>query len=309
MNEQEKLSYEIQAATIAPADVIVECQYVASSRERGWNKNDLVVERYLQRPSELNLPPLSAHFMIFHLNVTPLNKQPRQFMRFDGREFDGRFHDGELFIVPAGIPSQFSWTTLDDAMNFIIEPDFLRRVAEEAFDANPDHVELRSYLKTRDTQIEQIALLLKGELENDNLGGRLYAESAANLFAVHLLRNYCAFELRAREYKSGLAPARLRRAVEYIDEHLDEDLSLAELAGAVALSPHHFARMFKQATGVAPHQYTTERRIERAKQLLKQTRLPIADIALRVGCASQSHFGKLFRKLVGISPAAYRNAL
>ena len=104
------------------------------------------------------------------------------------------------------------------------------------------------------------------------------------------------------------AAARIAQALAFIEEHLDEGLTLPSIAQALTLSPHHFAHVFKRATGVAPHRYVMQRRIEKAKQLLVATDLPIAAIAFEVGCASQSHFSAMFHRATGMTPHAYRLA-
>jgi AraC family transcriptional regulator len=105
-----------------------------------------------------------------------------------------------------------------------------------------------------------------------------------------------------------LPPHRLHRVTDFIEANLDRDLELAEIAQAVELSPYHFARSFKQTTGVTPIQFLMQRRIERAKQLLAGSELPLADVALSVGFKNQSHFSTLFRKFTEITPKAWRNA-
>ena len=101
---------------------------------------------------------------------------------------------------------------------------------------------------------------------------------------------------------------RVQRAISFIDGHLDDELSLPQIAGALGISPYHFAHVFRTAVGVAPHQYVIRRRVERAKQLLQTTDLPIVEIALVVGCANQSHFSALFHRHTGLTPHAYRAA-
>jgi transcriptional regulator GlxA family with amidase domain len=102
------------------------------------------------------------------------------------------------------------------------------------------------------------------------------------------------------------AIAPVRAALALIDGRLDERIRLEEIAHAAGMSPYYFARLFKRSIGLAPHQYVIRRRLERARQLLDTTRLPIAEVALAVGCASQSHFSALFHKTTGVTPLAYR---
>jgi AraC family transcriptional regulator len=100
---------------------------------------------------------------------------------------------------------------------------------------------------------------------------------------------------------------RLRAVIEYIDEHLGSELSLDDLAAVARLSPYHFARLFKNSTGLPPHQYVIARRVERAKELLRdRVRLPLAEIALEMGFSSQSHFTRHFKRLVGVTPRLFQ---
>lgn len=97
---------------------------------------------------------------------------------------------------------------------------------------------------------------------------------------------------------------KLRQVIDYINDHLDQDLGLAKLAELVQMSPHYFARLFKQSTGFAPHQYVIRCRVERAKQLLIQGKLTIAQVAYAVGFAHQSHLNRHFKRWLGVTPKA-----
>jgi AraC family transcriptional regulator len=100
---------------------------------------------------------------------------------------------------------------------------------------------------------------------------------------------------------------KLRAVIDYIREHLDAELSLDHLAAVTHLSPYHFARLFKNSTGLPPHQYVVARRVERAKELLRQRDgLSLADVAVEVGFSSQSHFTRHFKRLVGVTPRRFQ---
>ena len=100
----------------------------------------------------------------------------------------------------------------------------------------------------------------------------------------------------------SLTHTQLQQAVDYINTHLDRDLSLVQIAGVIHLSPTYFASLFKRATGISPHQYVIRQRVERAKLLLSQTDLMIADIAVQVGFSSQSHLTQQFKRLTSMTP-------
>lgn len=105
---------------------------------------------------------------------------------------------------------------------------------------------------------------------------------------------------------TGLAPGRLEQVLDYIDAHLSERLEIDTLARVAALSPFHFARMFKVSTGLAPHAFVTKRRVAVATALLRDTDLPLREIYARAGFKTQSHFTSVCRRTVGATPAAYR---
>jgi transcriptional regulator GlxA family with amidase domain len=105
----------------------------------------------------------------------------------------------------------------------------------------------------------------------------------------------------------GLSSQVLRRTIEYVEENLAGDLSLAEIAGAANMSPRHFSRLFKEAVGLPPHRYVVERRVERAKELLLGTDLPIAEVVRGVDFSSQSHLHFHVKRLLGATPASLRS--
>jgi len=195
----------------------------------------------------------------------------------------------------------------EQELGFIIlclEQEFVHRAAYESVDA--DNVEIIQQLQSHDPLIQQIGLALKRELEISIVDSRLYAESAANMLAVHLLKRYSARKLNVREYTGGLPNHKLKEVNAYINENLDTNLSLAEISAIAQMSPHYFASLFKQSTGIAPHQYVTKCRVEKAKYLLAKRELSILQICHLVGFQSQSHFAKVFRKYVGITPQAFK---
>jgi transcriptional regulator of acetoin/glycerol metabolism len=104
----------------------------------------------------------------------------------------------------------------------------------------------------------------------------------------------------------GLSPAAMRRVREYVDAHLGASMDLAMLAGIAGVSIHHFARGFKQSAGVTPHHYLVQKRVERARDLLAQTDLPLSEIAYAVGFSDQSHLARHFRQMLGVTPGQFR---
>jgi AraC family transcriptional regulator len=105
-----------------------------------------------------------------------------------------------------------------------------------------------------------------------------------------------------------LSRRKLHRLIDFIDAHLAGDLTLEAMAAEIDMSPYYLARVFKSTIGQSPHQYVLARRVEHAKNLLRNTAMPIADVAFSAGFSSQSHLSHWFRRIIGVSPAAYRRA-
>ena len=134
------------------------------------------------------------------------------------------------------------------------------------------------------------------------------ADSLGRALSLNLLRRYSNLAPMVPEAPFSLAGRRLRRVLEYMHAHLDEALSLAQLAGAGGLSQSRFVRAFREAMGQPPHRYLVALRIDRARDLLEHTDLSVIEIALRCGFEQPTHFATMFRKITGFSPRAWRSA-
>ncbi len=169
-------------------------------------------------------------------------------------------------------------------------------------------VEIVETYGAEDHLIRQIGLALLAEARTSEPVGRLYAESLAQTLALHVIRHYSVSRRSPEMFRGGLSGYNLRRAKDFINAHLEQDLTLTGIAGAVGLSQFHFARAFKLATNLTPQQYLTERRVELAKHLLTEGDLPLVEVSARAGFKSQSHFTTLFRRFTGTTPKAWRQS-
>ncbi len=146
-------------------------------------------------------------------------------------------------------------------------------------------------------------------LASGALGGRLVAESLATLAVAEALKAFGAAGPSTALSAPGAVPPAIVRVIDYVEAHLDADLSLDALAGVAAQNVYHFAKRFRESVGETPHAYVMRRRVERAKALLKDGRLPLADIALACGFSGQSHFTTVFGAHTGATPGKYRRAV
>jgi AraC family transcriptional regulator len=276
----------------------------AASDRLGWV--GLEAARYRATPAlELDQPPLTHHWLM--LFVRPSEELD---LRYDGVKRHVPPAAGAISVIPAGTPSRWRWSGRPNSLHICLEPGLVTRVAAEAFGLDPARLTVPPLDGLQLPHLRAATAAVDAELTSGGAGGRLAAESLANVLAVHLIRHLSA-PRRLERGRDGVLPrGRLRAVVEYIEEHLDGGPTLAQLAAVVGLNPYHFARQFKAATGLPPHQYVIGRRVERARQLLQaRTDLSLAEVALSAGFSDQSQFSHHFKRLVGVTPGQYRNLL
>jgi AraC family transcriptional regulator len=213
---------------------------------------------------------------------------------------------GNVCVVPAGQSYSARLEGESEHLVMFLDPSLVLRAAAESRMTPSRRVEVIESCATHDPVINTIGNALLSEVESERLGGRLYAESLANLLAVHLLRNYTTSVEQGRVVVGGMSGRKLQLVLRFIEANYDRDLSLAELSSAAGMSTFHFSREFKKTTGKTPHQYLIKFRIDRAKTLLSQSDMPLIEVGLRSGFSHQSHFTRLFHRLTGTTPQAFR---
>ncbi|MEI2582906.1 AraC family transcriptional regulator [Scytonema sp. PRP1] len=270
---------------------------IFSSTRTNWD--GIVVEYHHLPPAESPELCLQQHSISIMLG----NEYQIDWRLAGGRLHSAQMRRGEIGITPKGFQTQARWYQDVEFLLVSVNSSLFKRVADNVVD-----VELIPHRGVSDPQIFHLGMALKAELEAGCPSGKLYGESVATAVAAHLLKTY-SVSPQLIPPEVNLSERQLRQVIDYIHDNLALDLSLPELAVLVDMSSYSFCRWFKRLMGLTPHQYIIQCRIERAKFLLTYTQLPIVEIALRVGCSSQSNFTALFRKLVGMTPKAYREML
>lgn len=278
-----------------------------TSTTLGWN--GLRVEYDTRQPgSDFVHPPLECLWLVLTGKIFP----ERTDHRCDDARYKGDGLPHAVNLLPPGVESRWRWhNTLDltDSTHYQLSPALVAKVAEEAFDLDPArvHFPVRYYDRSSPEVIDTLTAL-RHELLTGGPGGRLCAESLANVLIVQLIR-----QMSARQGSNGgirglsgrLTPHAFRAVEEYIHAHLDQNIALADLADVAHLSEFHFARLFKQTTGLPPHQFVIHQRVERAKRLIVAGRLSLAQIAIGVGFSDQSQLNRHFKRLVGVTPKRF----
>lgn len=220
------------------------------------------------------------------------------------------FTEDNICLLPAYHSVSMAWRPIEEdrarTTNLLLPMQEVLDAATKALDVEPAYIELQANMSFRDAFIKQLLLTLKSETAHEYPYGRLFFETASQLLAIHLLKNYCTVNYKVPEYTSSLSHKNLQLVTDYIHSHLHQNISLDSLAALVNMSSYHFSRLFKQSTSFAPHQYIIHCRIEKSKELLKKTNKPISQIATELGYANQSHFTRLFKQHTQMIPRVYR---
>jgi AraC family transcriptional regulator len=210
---------------------------------------------------------------------------------------------GGLAFFPAGLTVRVVQPAAARFVQVLWDSDLYSTVLPELGTAT-SRFELLSPLQ--DPLLSQIVTTLAQEIEGGS-ADRILVESLGTAMYIRIARRFVG--RLPLPTSGGLSPERLRRVRDYVEAHIDEDLSLTVLADIACLSPYHFSRSYKEAAGVGPQRYVIQRRVERAKRLMRQTHQPLALIAREAGFADQSHFTIAFRSEIGVTPGRFRAAL
>jgi AraC family transcriptional regulator len=169
---------------------------------------------------------------------------------------------------------------------------------------------LEPVFNCHDRFIAHVVLALRDLASDPQQLGAAYGESLCSALCDYLSTNFRRGDPERMDARSSsLSSGKLRRVLEFVDAHLEQDITLHALARESGTSPFHVSRLFKRRTGLAPHQFIVRRRMERARSLLSDADLSILEVSLQCGYSQQSHFAATFRRLVGMSPTAYRRLI
>jgi len=270
---------------------------------RWMGGNAVVVEREPRGPTTEFSHCLPQHAVLLHAEGV----NTRTAISYDGGVPKlGGGTLGQVMFIPATHRVE-GWSDFRTRFRHIVvllDPAIIEAETSESGDGAAD-LEIPFCRDLGDGFVANRMRELQFELENPGLLGRLYVESLTCGIAARLVRRHAS---KAESIvRGGLRPRRLRLVEDYIESNLANEITLADLSKIAAVSPTHFCRSFHKSTGISSHQYILRRRIERSKELLITSKMPIAEIALATGFSDQSHLTKQFRSLVGTTPWRFRN--
>ena len=268
-----------------------------TSAARGWR--GIMVEAHRHEPQEMPAHYLDAHGLMICASRGPIIFGWKE----NGRWRDRVMNPGEFHLVTRGEISAPRWPQAFDVVTLALDPRFVADVVKDGLPA--ERVEFAPQRAVFDATIARYIEAFRCELATDSPNGLLYVDSLAIGFTLNLLSKYAVAKPRIPLPRGKLNSFQLRSVVDFIQSHLDENLSLVALAEQANVSPFHFARQFCATVGLTPHQFVLRQRVQKSLNLMKIGKLPLAQIAIESGFHDQPHFTHTFRKVVGTTPARY----
>lgn len=266
-----------------------------SSNKLGRQK---ITIKHFQTPAwEIEEHSHPHHELLIHLNSeTSIERNIDCHLKYENMT------NGDIVIIPAGASHRSLWQNKNEFMVLSLPTELIKWSAWESFD--PEQVELLPQFAQSDPLIYSLVLNLKAESEFEDNCNRLYVEALTSTLCTHLLWKYTNLPPR-HNYKCRVSEDKLKQAIEYINDNLDRQLKLSQIATQINISQDYFSRLFKQSMNISPHQYIIQQRLKLAMQLLDRGK-SIAQTAYLCGFSNQSHLYKAFRSHFGITPKAYQ---
>jgi AraC family transcriptional regulator len=278
-------------------------QIRAASDDLGWTSTYASLQREI--PFEAAFGAVADQLVILHLDGPVMVHR-----RIPKGEDSRLIPAGGMFMMPGGMDFGVRVGGILRTLHLYLRRTLIEEVAADVLNGDPTRVEILPRFGDGDPLIERLMLAVGDVLRDADPTSTPYVDYLSRALAARLIRQHSSMsrDRLGNRAVEALAGSRLGRALEFIEESLGSAVDLPTMAEAAGLSASHFARQFRAAVGRAPHQYLVERRVEHAKRHLDKSTASIAEIAFTCGFANQEHLTRIFKRVCGITPAAYRKA-
>ena len=290
-----------ETTSVEALDGYVHGTKIAAGQGPAWKDVRLTVLALPPVAETFTMPAVTEPMIVWHCS----GEAETQERENNGPWLTSRVKKGSLFLTAAGAPYDFRWRTLTDepyeVMSVLLSLPLFEEALQEVFGPDARQARLRDVSGFEDPVLVALLQQLRDEAARPT-ASRLFVRGIALAVAVHLARTYTTLTGNARGESSSLPGFKLRRITDWMSDNLAEEFSLPRLAEQAGISEFHFNRLFKRAVGLPPSQFQIKLRMDRARQLLRETKKSVITIANDVGYSNPSHFAQLFRKEAGLSP-------
>lgn len=286
---------------VAPADLPVWLpgKLLAQSDHSGWKEGTF--RKYAYTGQDVALPAMRDTLIVLcKAGGSTLER------RVDERWTKRVCPPGSVSLLARGISSQWRWLPPVEASHLYLSRSLMVDVANEVMNRPVDDVAVLDILDCRDPVLVEGIQRIEQEIDEPASGGVLYIDLMARLITIHLLRHYAQMAFSPVRLQGKLDDRQQKLVREFIDAHLHEALDLNSLAQLVNLGVCTFSRHFRETFGMAAYAYVQEQRLDRARRLIKNAAMPLAQIAASCGFADQSHLTRQFSRRFGATPGQFR---
>jgi AraC family transcriptional regulator len=285
--------------SVAELPIWVPGEILSASDALGWK--DVAQRTYRYRGQDVEIPPMAC-FMLVHYRhgETPMDRQ------FDGRWTRTICDPGHFSLLSRSADSHWHWTEDIEVSHVYLTDELMCRVASDMLGKTVAEVQLHDVLRGFDPIVGHIAGEVTREAMQQGIGGPLYAEALSVQLAVHLLRAYATCSFKAPGDACRLSDREIHRLEDYVDAHLHHAITLEDMAQALGMGVWTLNRHLRRTLNASAYAFVVERRIQRARHLLRVGDLSLKEIAAAAGFSDQAHMTRMFRAKLGLTPGQYR---
>lgn len=263
----------------------------------------LSLEYFEAEPGSMPIQVFEQHHILVNLRDAPHRVENWR----DGQHRDFIYRKYEIVVTPAGVESGWRWHAKSKVIVITLDPTKLEQFAQNELGILLTRIQLSSIPQFVDEDLSQAGMQLLDVLRSDELGSAVMFESLARVFLVKLIQKYGLEQDGEYAFTQSFTAQHYKQVLDYIAVHFGQTIPIEDLATQADLSTYHFSRLFKETIGRSPHQFVMAYRIEQAKKMLV-TAIPMIDIAQQCGFADQAHFSRVFKRLEGETPKAWRQS-
>lgn len=286
-------------------DVYPSLPILDSARDARASAADLLTLEYFEaEPASMPTRVFDQHHILLNMKDEPHRVENWR----DGEHRDFTYRKYEVIVTPAGVESGWRWHAESKVVVITLEPKKFERFAQSEVGVLLAESQLKSLPQFEDPDICHAGAMLKDALACKEQGSELIFESLARVFLVKLIQKYGLRE-EAYAFSRSFTAKHYKSVLDYVAASYGKSIHVEDLAQEAALSPSHFAQLFKRTIGMSPMQFVTAYRVEQARKKLAERDTPMIDIAMSCGFADQAHFSRVFKQLEGESPSKYRARL
>ena len=275
---------------------------MCASDDLGWKGIAQRTYRYVGQ--DVEIPPMDTFMIVqYQHGETPMDRQ------VDGRWTRTRCRPGDFSLLSRSAELHWNWTAGIDVSHLYLSDSLMARVASDMQGKEVTQVHLHDVLHGSDPVVTHIGNEIMREAMERCIGGPLYVEALAVQLAVQLLRGYASCVFKTPADRGGLSGREVARLEEFIDANLQDAITLEGMAELLGMGVWTFNRQLRRTLGRSAYAFVVEKRIERAKHLLRSEELALKEIAASCGFSDQAHMTRMFRAKLGVTPGQFRNGI